>query len=154
MRLAALAAMAFALVPAAHAQSGCALIQKLVTSSATQFTDIRGEEAWDDSYEATIHMSGADECLIELRESVSYECSWVRKDGEAGKAWAASLAGAVAECLPAWTRADMTGRKTFNGLTVGSGVMFGGGNGLSVEAYHEVLDATETLVWFRVLKAA
>jgi hypothetical protein len=150
MKFGFLAALAVALVPAAQAQSGCALMDKLVASAGSNFADIRGEEIDDGWYDVNTTMTGAEECSVTLGDKSVYDCIWSYPAEAEAKTKARALEFASVQCLPGWTSSDMTGKKSFNNLPIGFGTAFASG-GKSVEIHVEVLDATQTSVWFRVL---
>lgn len=151
MKFGILAALAVALVPAAHAHSGCELIDKLVAGAGSEFASIRGEEIDDGWYETDVWLKDAEECTVEIGDKAVYDCAWSAPHEAAGRTWASALNVTAVKCLPGWTRSDITGKMSFNNLPIRYGDAFTRTDGKAVEVYVEVVDAKTTHIWFRVI---
>lgn len=125
----ALASLALAFAPAAHAQVSCSEVSAVIGYADDDFESISGDEVDDDLYEATYALNGSQECTVDYAFDSVYSCLWVF-DSQAAAASAYNMQyGAVSRCLSGWTTKPMTPETTANagyrmlqgGLISGSG---------------------------------
>lgn len=153
MKLAILAGVTLALAPVAQAQSGCALIEKILAESTAGYATILGERIDGKWYDSSLYLSGAEECSIGLAENSSvFECVWPETTVAAANTRLTGLESVARTCLVDWDKVSIAGEPSFSGLKINKGFAYEGEDAdSSVEIYHETYDdGTETLVWFRV----
>jgi len=153
MRLAILAGAVLAFAPVAQAQSGCALVEKILAEASAGYGAILDEMIGDNWYDTSLYLSGAEECSIALGENSSiYECGWPETTAAAANTRLASLEIVAQTCLGDWDKVSIAGEPSFSGLKINRGFSYEEmGADRAIEIYHETYDdGTETMVWFRV----
>lgn len=153
MRWAWLAGLALVGAPVAQAQSGCALVEKILAESSAGYGAILGERIDGKWYDSSLYLTGADECSIGLAENSSvFECAWAEETEAAANTRLTGLETVARSCLVDWDKVSIAGEPSFSGLKINRGYSYEGEDAdSSVEVYHETYDdGTETVVWFRV----
>ena len=110
----ALASLALALAPAAHAQVSCSEVSAVIGYAEDDFEDISGDEIDDDLYEATFALNGSQECSVDYTLDSVYSCLWVFDSQAAAASAYTTQYSTVSRCLSGWTTKDMTPEATAN----------------------------------------
>lgn len=124
---------------AAHAQSGCDLVNRLTTSAANGFAGVIGEQVIGQSYDATVWLADAAECGVSRSPPAHYYCAWDVSTRVAGLSDQARLVGGITPCLAGWSWREMPlDHATVNGKGVVGGHLYdgqGANAGLSIAIY-------------------
>lgn len=109
IRTAAVAAIALAGVPVAHAQATCSDINRLLAEADSDFGDIVGDETEEDVFEATFQMTGGRECYVDLSFDSVYGCYWAFTSADVAVRFVDAQVATMRGCLKAgaWTETPL-----------------------------------------------
>lgn len=112
---------------AAHAQSGCDLVNRLTSDAARGFSGVIGEQIIGDSYDTSVQMTGAAECGVVKKATPYYYCAWDAVSKEAALSDQYRLVRAITPCMAGWSWREMPlDHVTVNGKRVVGGNLYDG----------------------------
>lgn len=155
MRFACLVAAVAMAAPGAWAQSGCALLDKVIADAPNGFASFRGEEIDDGWFDSKLYFTGAEECAVDVGKETTFSCVWVGDNSAAANTQTVALSESAKLCLKDWPAADLTGQISANGLKIEMGTLLTGAGqraGVKLRVFAEAYETSpERNVWLEVL---